>query len=141
MNDEKTQAVDHLAAMRMLTEWTGQVTENQVKTLNLWPSVMLHDLKRHRVTVNLLEHKVVFHLELKPGKRIKDPEALARIEAGVWALLGDTWYTMVRAGKKVVYAGTRRKEFKLEQFNSVSPSRKGPKPERAGGVSKVRRGK
>jgi hypothetical protein len=141
MNDEKTQAIDHLAAMRLLTEWTGQVSENQVKTLNLWPSVMLQGVKSHRVAINLDEHKVVFHLNMKPGKVIKDLTPLTRIESGVWALLGDTWYTMVRAGKKVVYAGTRRKEFKLGQFNSAGSGRKGPDAEGKGSVSKVRRGK
>jgi hypothetical protein len=139
MNDEKVQAIDHLAAMRMLTEWTGQVSENQLKTLNLWPAVMVPGTKSHRVAVNLDEHKVVFHLTMKPGKTIKDLTALTRIESGVWALLGDTWYTIVRAGKKVVYSGTRRKEFQFDT-NSSGP-RQGPDTEGEGGVRKVRRGR
>src|SRR5574343_1448720 len=141
MNDEKTQAIDHLAAMRLLTEWTGRVSENQVKTLNLWPSVMVPNLKSHRVTINLDEHKVVFHLNLKPGKQVKDLTPLTRIEAGVWALLGDTWYTMVRAGKRVVYSGTRRKEFQSGQLNSFGTGRQGFDANGKGSVPKVRRGK
>ena len=141
MNDEKAQAIDHLAAMRLLTEWTGQVSENQVKTLNLWPSVMMPGLKSHRVAINLDEHKVVFHFNMKPGKQIKDLTPLTRIESGVWALLGDSWYTMVRAGKQVVLAGTRRKEFKLGQLNSFGSGRSGLEPQGKGSVPKVRRGK
>jgi len=131
MSDEKTAAIDHLAALRLLTEWTGQISENQVKTLNMWPLVMIEDLKSHRVTINLDEHKVVYHFTMKSGKKIKDLTPLTRIEAGVWALLGDTWYTIVRAGKQVVYAGTRRKEFRLEQFSSLGTGREGFDAERA----------
>lgn len=141
MSDEKTQAVDHLAAMRLLTEWTGRISENQVKTLNLWPSVMIPGLKSHRVAINLDEHKVVFHLTMKPGKLLKDLTPLTRIESGVWALLGDSWYTMVRAGKQMVYSGTRRKEFQSGQFNSFGKGREGLDTKGTGSVPKVRRGK
>jgi len=141
MSDEKTTAVDHLAALRLLTEWTGQISENQVKTLNMWPLVMIDGLKCHRVAINLEERKVVYHLTMKTGKQLKDLTPLTRIEAGVWALLGDTWYTMVRAGKQMVYAGTRRKEYRLGQFSSLGTGRSGFDPKGAGSVPKVRRGK
>jgi len=141
MSDEKTEAIDHIAAMRLLTEWTGRVSENQVKTLNLWPSVMLPGVKSHTLAINLDEHKVVYRLVMKPGKVLKDLTLLTRIESGVWALLGDTGYTIVRSGKQVVYAGQRRKEFHSGLDNSLGSGRKGFEPEGKGSVPKVRRGK
>jgi len=138
MSDEKTTIVDHLTASRLLTEWTGQVSENQVKTLNMWPSIMVKGLKSHRVAINLDEHKVVYHLTMKPGKTLKEMNSLTMIESGVWHLLGDTWYTVVKAGKRIVYAGTRRKEFRIGQFSSLGTGSEGFDSSGAGGVPKVR---
>jgi len=129
---------DQVAALRLLTEWTGQVTDIQVKTLNAWPLIMIPDLKSHEVQINLDEHKVTYKLKFQANKTLKEFGALAKIEQGVWTLLGDTWLTTFEVGKRTIYAGTRRKEFVNAGIN-LGKGREGFDPKGTGSVSKVRR--
>lgn len=132
----KTEPNDFLTAARLLTEWTGDITEAQVKTLNLWPAVMIPGLKSHTVTVNLKEHKVVFKLIFKAKKSLKDFNILTKLETGVWSLLGDTWLTVVKADRRIIYVGSRRKEF-ANVRDSLGKGREGFDPDRARSVPEV----
>jgi hypothetical protein len=97
----------------MFTEWTGQLTENQVKTLNSWPLILIPESKSHRVEIDLESRAVFFVLRLKPKAKAKQiaESSLALLEKGVWAILGDSWYTVVKVGKTTLHQGARRKRF------------------------------
>lgn len=127
---------DRLTALRLLTEWTGQVTEAQVKTLNIWPSVMIDGVKSHEVRIDVNEKKVVFKLKFKANKSLKDLNAVSRLETGVWALLGDSWKTIVKGDGRILYAGSPRRVVNGAGIN-LGQGREGFDPKRAGSVPKV----
>jgi hypothetical protein len=134
--DEKMN--DQLTAMRILTEWTGDVSEAQVKTLNLWPAVMIPGLASHEIHIDLNDRKVVFKLKFKKGKTIENLNLLSRLETGVWALLGDTWKTIVKKDRRFLYTGVRKKEFN-GTTGSFGQGRAGFDPKGVGSVPQVPR--
>ena len=137
--DSKQTAKD-VAAMRLLTEWTGHVTEGQVKTLNVLPVALIPEVKSHELNIDLENHQVIYKMKLKPDKVIKDLGLLVKIEQAVWALLGDTWQTIFRADRRIIYSGSRRKQF-VNPTTGISnrQSREGSDPQGTGSVPKVRR--
>ena len=123
MRDENL--LSKIVAMRTLTEWTGQVSENQLKTLRLWPMALIPGIKKHTAKIHTEERKVEYSIVLKPKHSLSDTSTLSQIEVGVWAILGDTWYTVFKVNGKTVYEGKRRKELKNGQDNQLGSGRKG----------------
>jgi hypothetical protein len=133
VNDE----IDQIAKLRLNTEWTNTLVPAQTQTLNAWPLVFLSGTKSHRVTINLEEHKVTYHLTMKP-KKTPIQSGLAEIEKGVWMLLGDTWQTTFKAGRKIVRVGERRRNYVQDRKgNSFGRSDHGFDPIGARSLSKV----
>lgn len=135
MIDEKQN--DQLTALRLLTEWTGQVTEAQVKTLNIWPKVIVPNVKSHEIRIDLNEKKIVFKLKFKPKKVLKNFDCLTKLEMGVWALLGDSWRTVVRGDGRILYTGTPRKAVSNGSGISLGKGREGFDSKRVRSVPKV----
>jgi hypothetical protein len=105
-----TQRLD-VAALRFQTELTGVVNAVQVKSISAWPSLGIKGLKSHETQINPESREVTYLLKFKPKKDIKDLRVLRIIEESVWALVGDTWRTTFIVGKRILYAGARRKEI------------------------------
>ena len=120
-----------VAALRLNTEITGQVTAVQVQSVNAWPSVAFKELKSHETRIDPQTREVEYLLKLKPKKDIKDLRSLKIIEESVWALLGDTWRTTFMVGKRILYAGARRREIRNDTGNSFGQGRGSFDPSRA----------
>lgn len=123
-----------VAALRMLTETTGQITQVQVKSVTSWPKVAFKDLDSHETRIDPEKHTVEYVLKLKSKKKISDLRALKIIEESVWALLGDTWQTSFRVGKSILYIGSRRQEIRDAGAVNFGKGRAGFDSEGAGSL-------
>lgn len=125
-----TQRLD-VAALRLNTEITGEVTAVQVQSVSNWPKVAFKELKSHETRIDPHTREVQYLLKLKPKKEITDLRALKIIEESVWALLGDTWRTTFMVGKRILYAGPRRREIRNDTGISFGQGRGSFDPSRA----------
>ena len=120
-----------VAALRLMTETTGQLTKVQVQSVSAWPQVAFKDLKSHETKIDPENRTVEYVLKLKPKKKIEDFQTLKIIEESVWALLGDTWRTTFKMGERILYAGSRRQEIRNATGISFGKGREGFDPSRA----------
>lgn len=120
-----------VAALRLQTEMTGILADVQVKSVNAWPPVAIKGLKSHETRIDPDGRSVEYVLKFQPKKDIKDLRVLKIIEESVWALLGDTWKTTFVVGKRILYAGVRRKEIRSDTGISFGKGREGFDPSRA----------
>jgi len=134
-----TQRLD-VAALRMQTELTGEVTTVQVQSVNSWPKVAFSELKSHETRIDPEGRTIEYVLKLKPKKAIKDFQKLKIIEESVWALFGDTWKTSFKIGSKTLYAGPRRKEIRNDSAIDLGKDYRGFDPTRIVRLPPVRRG-
>lgn len=108
---------NQLEALRTYTRLTGDVTDQQVKTLNAFPVVFLDRTISHETRINLEDQEVEYVLKFPRGKTDTDREHYERLEWSVQALMGANWKLKCVAKKKVIFEGVRRKE--LYRVNGV----------------------
>lgn len=108
---------DQLAALRTYTRLTGDLTDQQVKTLNAFPIVFLDGTLSHETRINLEDQEVEYVVKFPRGKIDKERDHYERLEWSVQALLGANWKLKVVCKKKVLFEGVRRKE--LYRVNGV----------------------
>lgn len=132
---------DQIAALRLATEMTGQLTPVQAKTISIWPKIAIKGLKKHETRINLDTREVEYLLKLKSKTAIVDPQAIKIIEESIWALAGDTWRVIFKNGQRLLYNGVRRKEIRNDQGNSWTEDLSGFDPSGTGSLSTIRRGK
>jgi hypothetical protein len=100
-----------LAKLRLATEWTNSVSEEQVTCLKLWPVILINGLKRHTAEIDLESRTITYNLKFKLFKKLNDFTVLSIIESGIWALLGPTWRVSFIIKDKAAYIGTRQKDI------------------------------
>lgn len=120
-----------VAALRMMTETTGQLTQVQVQSISSWPKVAFPEVKSHETQIDPVAKTVVYDLKLKFLRKITDLQTLKIIEESVWALCGDTWRTTFKVGERILYAGSRRQEIRNAAGISFGKGREGFDPSRA----------
>lgn len=125
-----TQRLD-IAALRLQTELTGQLSAVQVQSVSSWPKVAFSEVKSYETRIDPETHEVEYVLTLKARKKIQDLRVLRIIEQSIWALLGDTWRTIFKIGDQMLYAGERRREIRNALSGNFGQGRSGFDPSRA----------
>lgn len=107
----KNEEITSLEALRTYTRMTGVITDQQVKTLNAFPIVMLDGTLSHETRINLEDQEVEYVLKFPRGKIDQDRSHYERLEIGVQALLGAGWKLKCTSKKKLIFEGSRAKEL------------------------------
>lgn len=108
---------NQLEALRTYTRLTGEVTDQQVKTLNAFPVVFLDGTMSHETRINLQDQEVEYVIKFPRGKTDLNREHYERLEWSVQSLMGANWKLRCVTKKKVIFEGVRRKE--LYRVNGV----------------------